>query len=78
MEVDQGVFRLVSMASQSVGSRAQASFGHSFGLNSYTTTVATGKRNGLDLDGGVETVQHDKNGKLIGNPAQCDWLKDGT
>jgi hypothetical protein len=46
-------------------------------LNSYTTTIATGKRNGLDLDGGVETVQHDKNGKVIGNPAQCDWLKDG-
>lgn len=22
-------------------------------------------------------MQHDKNGKLIGNPAQCDWLKDG-
>jgi hypothetical protein len=49
----------------------------SFGLNSYTTTIATGERNDLDLDGGVETVQHDKHGKLIGNPAQCDWLKDG-
>lgn len=50
---------------------------YSFGLNSYTTTIATGERNNLDLDGGVVTVQHDKNGKLIGNPAQCDWLKDG-
>ncbi|GHJ89487.1 hypothetical protein NliqN6_5889 [Naganishia liquefaciens] len=47
-----------------------------FGLNSYTTTIATGERNDLDLDGGVVTVQHDKHGKLIGNPAQCDWLKD--
>ena len=39
--------------------------------------MATGKRNDLDLDGGVETVQHDKNGKLIGNAAECGWLKDG-